>query len=702
MPLLSVDVRNWFRHEVDTGWAWVVVAASFTIQFIVYGIIQSYGNLFVALLDEFKSGEYETVGRDLMANAIGNFYGIISIPITLGPPVTGQLIDAFGSYTAPFSAAASSMLLGCGMMYFVYRLKPELIKDLPLQTIPEDIYTCDLITRPSIHSHTVDALSGMFLTERFSSIGDVDRPSQLTINPLHNLTRTFSRSRAGSTSSGPTQRFPSFALDISSEGRSEIFLQRLRGNLEGSSMGSRVLNVSTSNALVDHESLSSKDISLDLSNANVVAASSPKISSTAISESSEDSKSVTREEIIIGHFSKDDPSETNLVSLPLLLLASGGDDTNPTETSQEITDKQEVEDSTKQDNLEITCTTQPYILIDTSQENDQVLVSMATTNELKSNCVSSILDMNKGGIADQESTSTLKSPPHIEDFSVDVTASGIRSSSPISLVPDTKTATLICIDSDHDLDESNEISTTLIPDDIETTTETIVLDDIETSLESSEVHDEEILIKLPPPPTWNRELPLVDLAESETERAHDGHRLGVEDKNDRDEEQENVAQSPENENRMLVDNLIDSQTQQIPESILLEKQVNPEEIASAASILLESSTDLISLSERLQIVAEQQIQEGELTLRYPTDEMTLFATYRSNIATPSEQQGTPASQSIPRTPAPSTNQSPPRTPRQMNFIYGNDFGGNSTGERQRLEPCSEQWTTVSTAVQNIK
>lgn len=60
MPQIPLVVRNSLRHEVDGGWAWVVVAASFMIQTILFGIIQSYGTMFVALLDEFKSGEYET------------------------------------------------------------------------------------------------------------------------------------------------------------------------------------------------------------------------------------------------------------------------------------------------------------------------------------------------------------------------------------------------------------------------------------------------------------------------------------------------------------------------------------------------------------------------------------------------------------------------------------------------------------------
>lgn len=32
----------------------------------------------------------DLVGRELMANAIGNFYGIMSIPLTLGPPISGK------------------------------------------------------------------------------------------------------------------------------------------------------------------------------------------------------------------------------------------------------------------------------------------------------------------------------------------------------------------------------------------------------------------------------------------------------------------------------------------------------------------------------------------------------------------------------------------------------------------------------------
>ena len=48
------------RLTVDGGWAWLVCAACFSIQFVVFGVIQSYGTIFIALLKEFKSGESET------------------------------------------------------------------------------------------------------------------------------------------------------------------------------------------------------------------------------------------------------------------------------------------------------------------------------------------------------------------------------------------------------------------------------------------------------------------------------------------------------------------------------------------------------------------------------------------------------------------------------------------------------------------
>lgn len=45
---------------MDSGWAWVVCFASFFVQCVIFGTIQSFGTLFISLLNDFKSGESAT------------------------------------------------------------------------------------------------------------------------------------------------------------------------------------------------------------------------------------------------------------------------------------------------------------------------------------------------------------------------------------------------------------------------------------------------------------------------------------------------------------------------------------------------------------------------------------------------------------------------------------------------------------------
>ena len=52
--------RRFCRYQVDAGWAWVVCVASFFVQGVIFGTIQSFGTLFIALLNDFKSGESAT------------------------------------------------------------------------------------------------------------------------------------------------------------------------------------------------------------------------------------------------------------------------------------------------------------------------------------------------------------------------------------------------------------------------------------------------------------------------------------------------------------------------------------------------------------------------------------------------------------------------------------------------------------------
>lgn len=61
---MQPDRRRCWRYQVDAGWAWVVCFASFFAHSVLFGTIQSFGTLFISLLNEFKSGESAT-GRPI-------------------------------------------------------------------------------------------------------------------------------------------------------------------------------------------------------------------------------------------------------------------------------------------------------------------------------------------------------------------------------------------------------------------------------------------------------------------------------------------------------------------------------------------------------------------------------------------------------------------------------------------------------------
>lgn len=399
------------------------------------------------------------------------------------------------------------MVLSSLVMYVVYRLKPELIKDLPQQQ-GDDFLTSDLITRPSIHSHTVDFLSGMFLTERFSTFNNNDRPSQFTINPLHNFAHSFSRSRAGSTISGqgrPGARFPSFAFDLRSEGRSEIFLQRLRGNIDGISMGSSVFgrqsNMSTSTpVLTDRFAVSCKNVALDLSKEGVVLASTPKTSSSTLCDQPiDDPAPIIKRDAM----PKDDAEHVKLPETEETITG----DLQPKGRPSEETEKHNHKDDL------ISNITEKSSSVDViAQENNQLSIEEHNTN---------VRDINKIEFTANSSSSEIESPSR-DDFPVDTGTPPMNAtSSPISQTcANAKTATLISIDTNDEADEiTDDISTTLVPDDTETTTETIIPGELGISTGSDDI--DEIVIRLPPPPSWNREVLLVDLNEPVDQPTYD-------------------------------------------------------------------------------------------------------------------------------------------------------------------------------------
>ena len=61
---LEAGLENKPHHDAevhfDRGWAWVVCATTFLMEFFVGGLITSSGVIYAALVDEFKKSRAET------------------------------------------------------------------------------------------------------------------------------------------------------------------------------------------------------------------------------------------------------------------------------------------------------------------------------------------------------------------------------------------------------------------------------------------------------------------------------------------------------------------------------------------------------------------------------------------------------------------------------------------------------------------
>ena len=51
------------RRRLDGGWGWVVCCGTFIVNFVVFGIHNSFGVVYAKLLDDLKLGEVETGRR---------------------------------------------------------------------------------------------------------------------------------------------------------------------------------------------------------------------------------------------------------------------------------------------------------------------------------------------------------------------------------------------------------------------------------------------------------------------------------------------------------------------------------------------------------------------------------------------------------------------------------------------------------------
>lgn len=57
---LVVQLNTAKTSKPDGGWGWMVCAATFLVNFIVFGIHNSFGVIYANLLDELQLGEAET------------------------------------------------------------------------------------------------------------------------------------------------------------------------------------------------------------------------------------------------------------------------------------------------------------------------------------------------------------------------------------------------------------------------------------------------------------------------------------------------------------------------------------------------------------------------------------------------------------------------------------------------------------------
>ncbi|KAL9974504.1 hypothetical protein ACROYT_G011545 [Oculina patagonica] len=81
---------------------------------------------------------HDIVGRQMMAKAVGTMYGIVAIPMTVGPPMAGLLFDSTGNYNIVFFLASGLVIGGSCVMFLIPNLLPSKLSVLKVFT-PEII-----------------------------------------------------------------------------------------------------------------------------------------------------------------------------------------------------------------------------------------------------------------------------------------------------------------------------------------------------------------------------------------------------------------------------------------------------------------------------------------------------------------------------------------------------------------------------------
>lgn len=92
---------------------------------------------------------HEIVGREMMAKAVGTMYGVVSIPMTIGPPLAGLLYDNTGSYDLVFFVSSGFVFVGACVIFLIPILLPstdhesQKVKTADMDVIPETMVDLD-------------------------------------------------------------------------------------------------------------------------------------------------------------------------------------------------------------------------------------------------------------------------------------------------------------------------------------------------------------------------------------------------------------------------------------------------------------------------------------------------------------------------------------------------------------------------------
>ncbi|XP_046341534.2 monocarboxylate transporter 14-like [Haliotis rufescens] len=99
-------------RQKDTGWAWVCVLGSFYIHFIVFGLMQSFGVIYVELLDQFKSSRGETAWIGSLLSGLLLLLGPLDVIVLglLGTRATAVLGAVLACVGCSVSFLANSLL----------------------------------------------------------------------------------------------------------------------------------------------------------------------------------------------------------------------------------------------------------------------------------------------------------------------------------------------------------------------------------------------------------------------------------------------------------------------------------------------------------------------------------------------------------------------------------------------------------------